>query len=188
VSPDRPDLAQIDLRLRQATTRLELDRNSLKPRLDLKVEASQDLGPIGAGGKSRSGTDTRIGLSFTVPLQQRAARGRIQATTAEIDALSRRRQQSQESIVNALDALAIDVGATDKLRSLAASERERADAMAEAERRRFAMGASDFFIVNAREEAAADAGVRQLDAAYRHIVARVELAAAAIDLEALGLN
>ncbi|OYY91383.1 MAG: multidrug transporter [Sphingomonas sp. 28-66-16] len=184
----RPDLAQIDLRLDQAATRLDLDRNALRPRLDLKLEASQDIGPIGLGGRSRVGTETKVGLSFSLPLQRRVAKGRIDATSAEIDALRRRRQQTEESIVNALDALAIDVQATERLRTLVEAEQDRAAKMAQAERRRFTMGASDFFLVNVREEAAADASVRQLDAAYRQIVARAELAAAAVDLKALGLE
>ena len=60
--------------------------------------------------------------------------------------------------------------------------------MAKAEARRFTLGASDFFLVNVREEAAADAGVRRLDAEYRQIVARAELASAAADLPSLGLD
>ncbi|MBY0582304.1 MAG: multidrug transporter, partial [Sphingomonas sp.] len=84
--------------------------------------------------------------------------------------------------------LEIDVQATEKLRALAEAEHDRATTMAQAERRRFTMGASDFFLVNVREEAAADASVRQLDAAYRQIVAQAELAAAAADLTALGLS
>lgn len=184
----RPDLRQIDMRLLQATNRLALDQNGLKPRLDLKLEASQDIGPIGAGGRSRVGTETKVGLSFTLPLQRRVAKGRIDQTIAEIDAIRRRRQQTEEQIINAIDALAIDVRATERLRTLADSEYDRATTMARAEARRFTLGASDFFLVNVREEAAADAGVRKLDAEYRQIVARAELAAAAADLPALGLD
>jgi outer membrane protein TolC len=184
----RPDLRQIDMRLKQATERLALDRNSLRPRLDFKIEASQDLGPIGAGGRSRVGTETKAGLSFTLPLERRIAKGRIDQTIAEIDAIRRKRQQTEEQIVAAIDALAIDVRATERLRILSEAENDRANDMARAENRRFAMGASDFFLVNIREEAAADANVRKLDAAYREVVAHAELAAAAADLKTLGLE
>lgn len=184
----RPDLRQIDMRLAQATGRLELDRNALRPRLDLKLEASQDIGPVGAGGPSRVGTETKIGLSFSLPLQRRVAKGRVAQTTAEIDAIRRKRQQTEEQIIAAIQALSIDVDATERLRRLAEAEHDRATKMAEAERRRFTMGASDFFLVNLREEAAADAAVRKLDAAYRQIVTHAELAAAAADLPALGLE
>ena len=185
---DRPDLAQIDMRLQQAATRLELDRNGLRPRLDLKVEASQDLGPIGAGGRSRVGTETKVGVSFTLPLQRRVAKGRIESTNAEIEALKRRRQQIEESINNMLDSISVDVRATARLSALADAERARAADMAQAERRRFTAGASDFFLVNLREESATDASIRHLDAMLRQSVAQAELVAAAADLPALGLS
>jgi len=184
----RPDLRQFDMRLKQASDRLALEQNKFLPRLDLKLEASRDLGAIGEGGISRTGTETKVGLSFTLPLERRAARGNIAASTAEIDAIRRKRQQTEEQIVNAIDALVIDVRNTRKLRTLAEAEFERATTMASAEGRRFTMGASDFFLVNVREEAAADAAIAKLDATYREIVANAELSAAAADLPALGLQ
>lgn len=184
----RPDLRQIDMRIAQANNRLALDRNSLRPRLDLKVEASQDIGAQGEGGRSRTPGEVIFGLNFSVPLQQRVARGRIAQSTAEIDAQQRRRQQIEEQIAAELDGLAIDVRGTERLRQLAEQELQVAQTMARAEVRRFEAGASDFFLVNAREEAAADASIRKLDAAVRQIVARAELAAASVDLKALGLD
>ena len=68
------------------------------------------------------------------------------------------------------------------------SPRHRARELATAEQRRFGAGASDFFLVNTREETAADAAVRALDARYRNIVASADLAAASADLTALGLD
>ncbi|MBX9796396.1 TolC family protein [Sphingomonas sp.] len=184
----RPDLKALDMRIAQQTNRLALDRNELKPRLDFKAEASQDVGPVGAGGISRRPFETKVGLSFSVPLERRAAKGRIEATTAEIDALERRRQFAREQIVAEIDGIAIDVRATERLFLLADEEQQRAGEMAVAERRRFGAGASDFFLVNVREEAAADAAVRRLDAKFRNIVSNADLAAAAADLKALGLQ
>ena len=184
----RPDLRQIDMRIAQANNRLELDRNALRPRLDFKAEVSKDIGALGEGGKSRTATDAIFGLNFSVPLQQRVARGRIAQSTAEIDAQRRRRQQIEEQITAEIDGLAIDVRGTERLRMLADQELALAQTMARAEVRRFDAGASDFFLVNSREEAAADASIRKLDASVRQIVARAELAAASVDLKALGLE
>ncbi len=183
----RPDIRSLELRMAQARQRVALDRNAFLPRLDLKVEASQDIGGYGFGGPSRSGTETRVGLSFTLPLQQRAARGRIAQTNAELDAFKQRRRQTTDQILADIETLNIAVAGTAKLAGLATDEAARADDMAKAERRRFGLGASDFFLVNVREEAAADARVRRLDAAYRQIVANADLAAASADLDALGL-
>lgn len=184
----RPDLRTIDLRMQVARERLQLDRNALLPRLDFNAEASRDFGDVGFGGVSREGTDTRIGLTFTVPLQRRTAQGRILQTQAEIDAAARRGQALREQIVAEIDTIAVAVDATARLVTLADDEQARAQDMAKAERRRFEMGASDFFLVNLREEAAADAELRKLDAAYRRIIAHADLAAASTDTTALGLS
>lgn len=183
----RPDLRSIDIRLKQANQRLALDRNAFLPRLDLKVEASNDYGRAGYGGSSRDGLETKVGVIFSLPLQQRAARGRIAQTNAEIDAGRARRQFLEDQILADIDGLGIAVTSTSQLVGIAADEAERAAAMAVAERRRFTLGASDFFLVNTREDAAADARVRALDAVFRRAVAHADLAAATGDLDALGL-
>jgi outer membrane protein TolC len=184
---NRPDLRTIEIRMQQASQRLALDRNAFLPRLDLKVEASNDFGAVGEGGASRNGFDSRVGLTFTLPLQQSAARGRIAQTRAELDAFKQRRRFVEDQIRTDIDAIGIAVTNTARLVTLAADEADRAATMAAAERRRFELGASDYFLVNVREEAAADARVRRLDAAFRQIVAHAELAAATADLDGLGL-
>jgi outer membrane protein TolC len=183
----RPDVRGIELRLNLAHQRLALDRNALLPRLDAAVEVSRDLGQIGLGGPSRGGTASKLGVSFKMPLQNRAAHGRIAQTQAEIEVFQRRRQALAEQVGMQVEGIAIAVRASRDLLGLATAERDRALEMAAAERRRFESGASDFFLVNVREEAAADADIRRLDAAYRQIVAHAELAAAAADLTTLGL-
>jgi outer membrane protein TolC len=183
----RPDLRGLDIRLKAASQRLALDRNAFLPRLDLKVEASNDFGNVGLGGPSRNGLESKVGLTFTLPLQQSAARGRLAQTNAELDAFKARRRFLEDQITADIDGLGIAVTNTDKLVGIAADEADRAATMAVAERRRFELGSSDFFLVNVREESAADARVRRLDAAFRQTVARADLAAATADLDALGL-
>jgi len=183
----RPDLRTIDIRMQLALARIALDRNAFLPRLDLQVEASRDLGNIGFGGPSRNGTESKVGLTFSLPLQQSAARGRIAQTNAEIDAFRQRRRFLEDQIIIDISAIEIAVTKSAQLTILARDEAARARTMALAEQRRFTLGASDFFLVNVREEAAADAEVRRLDAAFRQIVANADLAAATADLDNLGL-
>lgn len=183
----RPDVRMLDIRMRQASQRIALDRNSLLPKLDFKVEASNDFGGTGAGGSSFNGFDAKVGVTFSVPLEQRGARGRIAQTNAELDAFQQRRRFLEDQIEADISGLGIAVENTARLVTLASDEAARANDMAEAERRRFAAGASDFFLVNVREESAADAQVRRIDARFRQIVAHADLAAATADLDALGL-
>ncbi|MES2498200.1 MAG: TolC family protein [Pseudomonadota bacterium] len=185
---DRPDLRSIDARLQQSTLRLALAENDLKPRLDLRGELSYDLGRTGLGGVSRDGEEAIVGLRFSVPLQRRQARGRIAEARAEIDALQTRQQLIGDQIAVEVKAIVIALDGAEKAAVLAAEEAELADRMAEAERRRFQLGASDFFLLNLREEAATDARVRLLDARARAVLAAADLAGATADRARLGLE
>ena len=173
--------------MRQARERLALTLNSALPRLDLVLETSRDLGAVGAGGPTRSGTEPKIGLRFSVPLQQRTAKGQRAANEAEIDAQAQRRRQLEEQIGVELETIQTDLAATRRLVELAVAEQARAAEVARAERRRFELGASDLFLVQVREEAEAATRIRAIEASWRQTQARAELAAATADLPALGL-
>ncbi|MBN8817232.1 MAG: TolC family protein [Sphingomonas sp.] len=183
----RPDLHAILVRLQQAEARRLLAENELRPRLDLKAEAAKDIGPVGLGGPSRTPMEGMVGLRFSLPLERRQARGKIAEATAEADSLRLRRRTIEDQILVEVNGLAIQATNADRLVALAADETALADRMAEAERRRFQLGASDFIVVNLREESAADARLRELDAEYRRSAARAELVAATADREQLGL-
>jgi outer membrane protein TolC len=183
----RPDIKALDIRIKVATERLAVDRNAFLPRLDFRTEINNDIGRIGVGGGARSGTEAIVGLSFSLPIQQRAARGRLAQTNADIDAIKARRRFLEDQITVDIDGLGITAVNAGRVVGIAADEADRAMTMAAAERRRFELGAGDFFLVNIREESAADARVRQLEARFRQVVAHADLAAATADLDALGL-
>lgn len=184
----RPDLKLVDVRISVARQRVALDRNNFLPRLDLRAEVNQFAGDAGAAGRPFTGTESRVGVSFTVPLQQRVASGRLAQTIAEIDGFRQRRRLIEDQIRIEISGLSVAAAQARRLLGIAVDEQDRAVTMAAAERRRFEAGASDFFVVNLREEQAADAQVRRLDAAFRQIVANADLAAATVDLRALGLE
>ncbi len=185
---NRPDLRVVDVRITQARQRLALDRNNFLPRLDLRAEVNQYLGEAGLAGRAYTGTESRLGLTLSVPIQQRTARGRLDQTRADLDGFQQRRRFIEDQIRIEIGNLSVAARQARRLLGIAIDEADRALTMASAERRRFQEGASDFFVVNLREEAAADAQVRRLDAAFRQIVAHADLAAATADLKALGLS
>ncbi|WP_240959960.1 TolC family protein [Novosphingobium olei] len=181
---ERPDLKALVARIAQIETRAALAENDLRPRLDIKAEASKDFG---AGSSTRRPAEALVGLKFSMPLEQRAARGRIAEVEAERDALSHRQRLLEDQIGVDIANLQTQVRGAAQLVRLAGDEAELARRMAEAERRRFDLGASDFLLVNLREESAADAALRTLDARLREAAARAELAAVVADRAALGL-
>lgn len=183
----RPDLLVADLKTRLVQDRLVLDRNALLPRLDLNMEVARDIGDIGPGGASRSGNDVRFGIKFSVPLEQRTARGKLMQTQAELDANQTRARWLDEQIRAEVDGIAIAFDAATQLIALSQQEKQRADTMAVAERRRFEMGASDLFLVNTREEAAASVALNLLDGHLKRLASSADLAASSGNAAALGL-
>lgn len=184
----RPDIKLIEQRLEQGEARLELERNRLLPSLRLFGEMGNDFGEQGLGGRSRDGFETVVGFTFSVPLQNRAAKGQVATAEAQIAALEWRRRQSEEQIVAEVEQLATNLSAAEQLARLARDEEVQAEKLASGERRLFQAGASDFFLVNLREDAAANAAIRRLDAEFRLTQARADLVAVSADLEALQLS
>ena len=87
-----------------------------------------------------------------------------------------------------MTAIGIEVETANQLVDTTERERTLAERLASAERRRFELGSSDFFLVNQREESATNAAVKLIEARARIAAARAELAAATADEDALGLN
>ncbi|MGK6324125.1 TolC family protein [Sphingomonas sp. DT-51] len=188
VTQRRPDLQALLARVDQGAAKLALAQNELRPRLDLRGELGKDVGPEGLGGRSRTPLESAVGVRFALPLQNRAARGRVAEARAEIDALEARGRFLRDQIAIEVKGIVIGVSAAEQLARIAEQERELAERLAAAERRRFELGSSDFFLVNQREETATDARIRLVDAQVRIAAARAELAAATADRAALGLT
>jgi outer membrane protein TolC len=184
----RPDLQTMLARIDQSTAKLALAENDLRPRLDLQAEVGQDVGQEGLGGRTRTPLETVVGFRFSVPLQNRAAKGKVAEARAEIEALNARTSFLRDQIAVEVESIIIAVSAAERLAQAAAEEQQLAERLAEGERRRFAIGSSDFFLVNQREETATDAQVRLIDAQALIAAARAELAAATADRAALGLT
>jgi outer membrane protein TolC len=184
----RPELELLRLAIEREQRRIELRANDLRPRLDLNLELRQPLGSVAEGGPSRDTTDTVLGFTFSVPLQQRRAEGRLLQSRAEVDAMRAERRLVADRIELEVRNLLLDLEVSERLLSLAEQEVEQAELLRKAEVRRFESGASDFFLVNLREEAAADARIRYLDAELTARIARGSYDAATVNLSRLGLE
>jgi outer membrane protein TolC len=184
----RPELGVLLAQIDQANARLALAENDLRPRLDLRGDLSQDFGRQSLGGPSYGELEAIVGFRFSFPLQNRAARGRVDQALAQIDALEARSRYLRDQIAVEVEGITVAVEAAIQVASVAEEERRLAERLAQAERRRFELGSSDFFLVNQREETATDAQVRLIDARARIATARAQLAAAVADRQALGLE
>ena len=184
----RPEIQLLEVSEEQLENRRDLAANDLKPRLDIKVEAAEDFGAIGPGGVSRDPGELIAGATFTVPLGRRAARGRLREADAELTAVRERRRLLRDQIMRELNDIVTNLTTAQDLLGLAQREAELADRMRQAEAQRFRGGASDFFLVNLREETFADARVKLARAEFSLAAAHVTYRAAIMDTEALGLE
>lgn len=183
----RPELNILETAMRRAAREVELSENDLLPRLDLSFELAEPFGSIGEGGVSRDTRDAIVGFTFSVPLEQRGAKGRLSQAQSRLQALQQERRQLEDRIEVELRNILLELNVARRLMQLAALEVEQSETMRRAEQRRFEQGASDFFLVNVREETAADARVRYYDAYRATQLARAEFHAATVNLARLGI-
>ncbi len=187
VLKNRPELRNLRVAIDRARNKVRLGENELKPDFDFSVQVSRDVGNIAEGGISRDSTDTVVGFRFSVPFQRREARGRLQRARAELRAAELRQQRTEDQISVELSNILIDVTTALRVFTLARNEVAQANVMVEAERRKFSFGASNFFLVNIREESAADAEIRAIRALLNGRLAQTSYNAATMNMSALGL-
>jgi outer membrane protein TolC len=182
----RPELETFRIALERAANRVELRRNDLLPRLDASAEVSTGFGdPASPTGDTTGAT---VGVTFTVPLQRREARGRLQRAEAELRETELRQRRISDQITTEVGNIIANLTAALRIAELANAEVKQANTMVQAERTRFRLGAGEFFLVNAREEAAANAQVNAIRAGLDGRLAEASYNAATMNLKALGLQ
>ncbi|MFK7886368.1 MAG: TolC family protein [Gammaproteobacteria bacterium] len=184
----RPEVAQLRNTIERGLNKMRLQENALKPRFDVRLELAEGLGGIGEGGSSRDSTDTTVGLSFSVPVQRRAARARLDQARNKLDAMRLEQQQLEEKIALEVQDILLSLRYAERLAALAGQELAQSKQLEVAEQKRFESGASDFFLVNVREQAVANARVKAVAASLQTQIARINLDAATINLEPLRLQ
>jgi outer membrane protein TolC len=186
VIQNRPELQTFRLALERAANRVDLRRNDLKPRLDATAELSTGFGdPASPTGDT---TGAAVGVTFSVPLQRREARGRLQRAEAELRETELRQRRIADQLTTEVRNIIDNLTAALEVADLAEAEVKQANQMVQAERTRFRLGAGDFFFVNRREEAAADAQIKAIRAKLAGRLAEASFNAATMNLPALGLN
>ncbi|TAD85072.1 MAG: TolC family protein, partial [Sphingomonadales bacterium] len=188
VIQNRPELQTFKLALERANNRVALRQNDLQPSLNASVELSRDFGQIGPGGPGFDSTDTVVGLTFSVPLQRRQARGALQRAEAELRETALRQRRIADQITTDVGNILVNLNTALKQAELADAEVKQANQMVQAERTRFRLGAGEFFLVNDREETAADAQIKAIRAKLAGRLAEASYNAATMNLKALGLE
>ncbi|MDX2091424.1 MAG: TolC family protein [Kofleriaceae bacterium] len=179
-TPPRPLPILAALGFRLATTAIDVDlaENQLLPTFSVRAFAARGFGPFDPRIPDRAETSVGLGFVFELPLQQRQARGALAIARADASRL-RAEQRALTDRVNAdLDVTAAELEAALERSTLLATTAQLAAELADAERRKFAAGASTILVVNLREEAAADAAAGRIDAIAEYLEAHARHAVA----------
>ena len=175
IATARPELAELDAALRQIDAELKLARTERLPGLDLVGAAAQGIGGgYGAGAKP----ELIVGMRFDAAAQQRKARGKSEELVAKRAAIEHKRRLVLDKAQADLRSAAAAVQGTAAAWDLARQGAAAADALAEAERRRFVAGDTDLLTVYLREQAAGKAAGEVADALSAWHIALAELDAA----------
>ncbi len=180
----RPEFAQLDTSLERERARLQVAENALLPRVDVGLKAAHDLGD---GERSRRGLDALVDVQVSIPLERRRGQGLVAQARAKIRQLELERHLLTDQVANEIRKIENNIEAARQFVAITAQEVSQAALMETAEHTRFAAGASDFFLVNLREERSADARARNLDSKLGFFNSLIDYQAATIDLAALGL-
>ncbi len=172
---ERPEIRLINLKSNQQSNELKYAKNLLQPELDVDFGISQDKGN---GLESRSQTNNYANLSFSFPLQQREAKGKIGASEAKISALKYEKSLLEDQIKVEIDQVIIKLLTIFETHSLLKEESKLAEILQNAEAEKFTHGASNFFLVNLREQdfAVSKASVIEVFKEYQNAIADYNLA------------
>lgn len=176
----RPEFKAIDGQRKQNELELSLARNQILPRLDLRVYSAKDFG---TGDDKREDSELKGGLRVEIPLRTRTQEGRIDFYEAKQRKLEFSETFLKERIrADVQDALnGVDIAR--KRVDVTVQEVVAARDLAKGELTRFNLGDSNLIFVNLREQNAADAEVREIEAlqdyqkacvAFEAAVARIQ--------------
>ena len=156
----------------------KMGSNDLLPKLDLKYEISKDQG---TPETTLDPLEQKVFLNLEIPIERRVGVGRREAAKAKQQALDFKigfeREKNQTEVQALLNNLKIFKTNFD----LTKREIELADKLREAELVKFNKGASDFILVNFREESLAESKIKNLNAFLDYNLNFVELQRLAVD-------
>lgn len=176
----RPELRELALQREVLQVDAQLARNQAAPAVDLGLSVSRDLG---VGASNLRPTEFQAALTLDIPLQARAARGQRLAAEAKRASVDAKARLARDKITTEVrDALSALKAAHERV-GLARSAAEVARRLAQAEFMRFENGATSLLVVNQREQAAAEAELKEVRALVDYHRAVVDLLAATVTLE-----
>jgi outer membrane protein TolC len=156
-----PKLRILDNQTQEFRNEQLMGENKLMPRLDLSFEVSRDTG---IGSSTLIGTENRAMLKLEIPLERNLGKGKVAKSKAKRKRVEYERKLQTEMLKNKISNLFNKMKIFMNVITNTQEEVQVAQKLQKAEVRKFANGASDFFVVNLREQNTADAKIKLIKA------------------------
>ena len=169
--PRHPALQSLRAEWQLAKNKYRLAENALLPTLDIEAKIARD---IGNGPENLTGTESKVGLQFSMPLGRRQAKAEASKASLKLREIDAVIQATEDALKRdmAVGLQALQYG--QNMLVLQQKQAALSEALFSQERKRFEMGDSDLFLLNSRESQAISA---RLDAVKAEIeIMRVVLA------------
>ncbi len=145
----RPEIKMLTIKSDEQLNQKKYAENLLKPQLDVEIGGSKDEG---AGPSSRSQSNNYAGINFSFPLQQREGKGKLAEADSKLSALRYEKTLLEDQIRVEIDQIMVKILTISETHSLLSEEARLAEVLQNAEVEKFKHGASNFFLVNLREQ------------------------------------
>jgi cobalt-zinc-cadmium efflux system outer membrane protein len=183
----RPEMERLRQQRVQADVDRKLAQNQQLPNIDFGLNFYQDTGTT---SRTLAGPqELRTSVSFELPLQRRAAKGRLQSADARLSQIEQRERFQRDQIVTEVRDAYSNVITALRRAEVIRDEVATTKRVEDGERTRFDLGDTNLFTLNLRELATVEASVREVNAYadYYRAYALYELAIAEA-LARLGQN
>jgi len=156
-----PGLQALQAALEKAENRRRQADNEVLPELDLEMRVAQDFG---SGPEYLDGTESIVGLSFSMPIGRRAARARSSIAESKVRELEYESQVLTQKIFRDVAVAKTGLANARRILEMSVTREALATQLLDQERVRFFEGVSDQFLLISREKAALEASLDRIDA------------------------
>ena len=145
----------------QAKNDYNLSENALLPQLDIEARVARDLG---SGDESLGMVDSEIGLTFSIPLGQQTAKAQKVIAQQKIQELSYELQLVTDLLQQDFEQSILRLNNAKQIAHNQRQQAQIANKLFSQEKKRFDLGVSDLFLLNARESSAIEAKLKAIGA------------------------
>lgn len=161
-TPPVPQLVILALEKEKLSAEQALASQGRLPGLSLELLGSREL----SANAAYDPESLQLGLKFDLPLENRKANGKTVATLYKLKALERQTIYLEQELEQQVAFFSGASASSRERWDVTSREFENTQKLADAEKTKWAQGASDLFIVNLREQDVADVEIRRWSSLY----------------------